>query len=188
MRSPTVDAPSHRPAAWASRAFDLITEIAGSVAGLCLVVIMLLTTADVVLRRIFDTRLPGTIEYSELFLGLGVFLGLGLAHRMGSHVSTSAVTDRLGNRPAQVAIVLGLLCGAALLVLAVGATADKAMTAMEFGETRIGLVRVPIWPARIALAIGLAVFLLEVVRELVRTLRRSSGDSGFPSQGRKAQS
>lgn len=177
MGSPTLGAGPHRSAARARRTFDLVTETAGAIAGLCLVAVMLLTTADVASRQLLGTRLHGTIEYSEPLLGIGVFLGLGLAQRMGSHVSTSVVTDRLPPRIAQVGIVVGLMCGAALLVLAVDATAERAMTAFEVTETRIGLVRAPVWPARIALAVGLAVFLLEVVRDVVRILRKPPHES-----------
>lgn len=60
-------------------------------------------------------------------------------------------------------------------------TADRALASFEVREFRFGLVRVPVWPARIAIAVGLAAYLLELVIRLIDDTRAALGKGPAPA-------
>lgn len=147
------------------RVAGYLSAAAGAVAGVAFVAVMLLTLSDVAARSFSGSGVTGTIEYSELLLGIGVFLGLAVAQRNGSQVATSVVSDRLPAIVANRLMATGLLVATLFLVLAAYATIDQAISSVSSSEVRIGLIHVKLWPARIALAIGMLLWLLEIALE-----------------------
>ena len=63
-----------------------------------LIVLMLLTVVDVVLRHFFDSPIPGTLELIELNLGVIVFLSLAFCAVQRGHVVVDVVVMRFPQR------------------------------------------------------------------------------------------
>ncbi len=59
-------------------------------------------------------------------------------------------------------------------------TADRALASFEMREYRFGLVRVPVWPARVAIAVGLAAYFLELVFRLFDDIKAAFGKGPGP--------
>lgn len=135
-------------------------------ATLALFLIMIVTVVDVFARSLLGRSVPGMIESAEVILVAAAFLGLGYAQRMKAHVSTAVFVQAM---PPQVARGIRLASTAALAVC-IAATAwvsaQRAWGAWRAGEVRFGLVEIPQWPARAAIAIGFVLLLLEVLRDL----------------------
>ena len=134
------------------------------------VMLMTVTVVDVTMRTISGRGIPGAIEITEVFLVVAAYFGLMTAARDGTHIAATLVTDRL---PTGAALVLRVTAGAisaATLGVMIYATAMRAITATTSGEFRFGLVSVPIWPARIAIVLGLAGLTIAVVAQIVGRL------------------
>ncbi len=76
------------------RILDAATNVTAVIAGLCIVVMMIHVTADVVMRSFFDHPLTGTIvivaNYYMVFL---VCLPLAFVERLDQHISVEVLTD-----------------------------------------------------------------------------------------------
>lgn len=95
-------------------------EIAcGLLCGAALFAIMALTFFDVGGRKLLDNSIPGSLELTELLMVVVIFAGLPLVSLRGEHVTFDSLDAHLpaGVRRAQ-AVIVHLLCGAALLALA----------------------------------------------------------------------
>ncbi|WP_162321111.1 TRAP transporter small permease [Nesterenkonia haasae] len=148
-----------------------VSRVMGVIAASAIVVLMLAIVADVVTRFLTGSSLPAMVELSESALIVSIFFGLAWAGTSGAHVSVTLFTDRLGkgvNRFLGV-VVWGLSGGLAAWLTY--ATTLRAISATERNEIRMGLVQWPMWPLRWVVAVGLAVFFLVCVINLVRVLR-----------------
>ncbi len=140
-----------------------ISTAFGVVAALCIAAVMFSTAADVIVRQVTGSSIPGVVEYSEVLLVALVFLGLAYAQRVKAHIGVDIVTDRLRPRVSHVVRAVGLVLAILVLAWMTYETAMVAVHAFEVREYRFGLVQVPIWPVRIVVPVGLAVLILELV-------------------------
>ena len=150
-----------------------------------------LTLADVALRTLFGRGIDGTLEYTETLLVIGVFASLAYAQSTGTHIATSVVTS---NVPAPLARTLNAVVGAVgALVLSVTAWAagERFLQSLATNEYAMGVARVDLWPARLAVAVGLAVYLFEYLRTIHRGPSRVSlieeGRSEFEHEVKRAE-
>lgn len=159
-----------------------LSRVFGVIAASAVVVLMLAITADVVFRWITGRSLPSMAEISETALVVSIFLGLAWALVTGAHVAVTLLADRLGPGPNRVfGVVAWALCTAvgAWFVIA---TALRAATSTELGETRMGLVQWPIWPLRWVIVVGFAALTLGCIANLVRAARgREALDESAPA-------
>ncbi len=144
------------------------SKVGANLATVAIFLIMIVTVIDVVTRGVSARSVPGMIESAEIILVAAAFLGLGYAQRMKAHVSTSFFMDAL---PASVARILRRAGLGVVFVYVAGATvvsARRAWAAFQGGEVRFGLIEIPQWPVRAAIAIGFALLLVELLREMRR--------------------
>lgn len=157
-----------------------LTQVLAFIAVFCIVAMLLAIVADVTRRTLAGESVPGVVELGEVAMVAIVFLGLGFAERRGSHVSMTLVVRKLPPRTAAIVNGLGLLLVVAVVGWMVWVTTDRALDSFAVKEYRFGLVRVPVWPARIAVAVGLAAYFLELIFRLFDDLRAARGQGGPP--------
>lgn len=141
----------------------------GVVSGLIILVLALITVVDVIARASTIGSVPGALEVSEVLLVVCVFFAFGAAQASGAHVATSVVTERLSARARLTVLRIAAVLVCVMLIALVIATAQEAITSVARGDYRFGLIQVPLWPAKVAVVIGMVVYLVEFVRSyLVR--------------------
>jgi len=133
MTSPTSEA-----GVWLDRAL-------GASAAVLLFGLMMLTTADVIGRYIFNWPLRGAFEITELLLLTLIFAGLPLASRADEHVTLDFIDMALGERGRLLLRrLVDLLCG--ILFLALGwRVFIKAGKIAGYGDTT-EVLRLPVGP------------------------------------------
>jgi TRAP-type C4-dicarboxylate transport system permease small subunit len=177
--------PGHREPSW-PRALVVISRVLALVAGVLIAGLMLLTTFDVLKRKLIGSGAGGTVEYTQVLLVLTVYAGMMSAEVTGSHIRTSVLTERLSPVRAAALRAIGLVGVSALVLWACIETAQGAWDSFSIREFSYGLVRVPVWPARVAIPIGLAGLLgavvyraFDAVRVLVSSIA-SVREAGLP--------
>lgn len=125
--------------------------------------LMLGICADVFRREVTGRSIPGMIELIETFMVIVVFLGLAHAEAVGTHVRMSLVTNALPARVRRVVKSFGMLACGLGATWFTWATAHRALQSLESGEVKPGLLRFPVWPARIVIAVGFAILIVEYV-------------------------
>lgn len=141
------------------------------ITGAAILILMLLTTADVVKRSITGGSIRGVIEITEIALVVTVFFGLVGAEVSGAHIRTSVLVDRLRTRVAGMITMTSLSVCTFVTGWLTYQTALRAQASIETGEYRFGLLSIPIWPARVAITLGLAGLTVALVARLVGEFR-----------------
>lgn len=132
-----------------------------------------IVSGDVLFRLMTGGSIPGALEVTETMLVVVVAFGIAEGQRRGAHVAMEVVIVRIPARIAAFARGLGYLACAALLAWMSYRGIILAFESYESGEYRFGLRRVPLWPSRAALAVGLVVLTLEVVRDIESDSRKA---------------
>jgi TRAP-type C4-dicarboxylate transport system permease small subunit len=159
-----------------------LSHFGANVATCALFVIMMVSALDVASRNLLGRSVPGALESSEVVLVVGAFLGLAYAQRLRTHVATSFLVELLPRRFARLIRSAGLLAVSSYVGWATWLTAPRAWQSFVMGEARFGLVEIPQWPARFAIAIGFGLLFFELLRDLIREIRSGEQES-HSSQG-----
>ncbi|PXY28942.1 hypothetical protein DI005_29740 [Prauserella sp. PE36] len=136
-----------------------------------MVFIMLLIVYNVVLRELGKQEVTGTVEYVELAMALTAFFALGEAERRRQHVSMSSLVDRLKGPAYRIVRLAGGIGAALVAILLAWASWSVLSAAFETGEYKLGLVRLPMWPARLAVFAGFLILALEQIVTAVEDVR-----------------
>lgn len=132
-----------------------VSDVLGWIAMVFMAILMFGVTADVAARAIYGQSVPGLFEMSELSMVMVVFLGLGWTLRDDAHIRVTMLTDRLAPRPRRLAGGLAWLCAALVFLLLAWPSMQEAAYSFSIREFRWGVVQIPVWWTKIALAAGL---------------------------------
>jgi TRAP-type C4-dicarboxylate transport system permease small subunit len=147
-------------------AVDGFSGICAALGSVAVIGIMLATVSDVVGRVLFRSSVAGAVEVAELLLVAAAFLGLGLAQKKRAHVSIALLKSQISRRAARaVQIVAGLIL-LAYFAWAGTASIIAAWQAFVTGDYRFGLINIPTWPARTAIAAGFVAIFMQVLISL----------------------
>lgn len=156
------------PTGIADRMLSAIEDGIVVIAGLIVIALMLVVTADVIMRSLFNTPLPNSYEYMELGMVFIVYLGAAQVQREKGHIAIDAVVKKLPPRGRALAEMFGCLVGL-VLMLAIGWWGAQAAWNSYVTSEYIGSVaRLPVLPARLALLFGVAVLSLRLLIDIFR--------------------
>lgn len=134
--------------------FYRLNRVALFIGGLAILAITLLGGFDIITTALFGRPIHGVFEATQTLMVIIVFLGLGIIHLDRSYISVEVGYDALpplGKRLSE-ALTLILMLGF-FSALAWRAWFNAAHS-WRVGEYTSGIVQFPIYPAKIALAIG----------------------------------
>ncbi len=141
-------------------------------ASLWVVLLVAIISLDVIGRTAFNFPLPGVPEVTRLSLVAVFWLQVAHTLRIGGHLRTTTLLDRMGERTRRSVLVVNALCGCVLLgAIAYWGYFDavRAWETDEFeGEEP---VRVPTWPLWWALTIGAALTAVQYLIFAYRSAR-----------------
>ena len=88
-----------------------VSKVMSNVASVTLVVMMLLTVADVFLRKVFSHSILGTVEVTEFLLVIVIFFTLADTEILNGHVKVDLVMSRFSERArAAVDMITQFIC------------------------------------------------------------------------------
>jgi TRAP-type C4-dicarboxylate transport system permease small subunit len=167
------------------RIIDGVSELSSFIAGMCLLFLVFGTTYDVVQRRITGRGVPGVIEYAEIFLIALVYLSIANTQRVGGHVASTILSDRLPARISLALEMIGLLVVAAMIVPIIQRAYAIAMISFVEKEFRLGSAAVTLWPSRAAMALGLLLLVIQIllrIARLAQQFRHAAGTTRLESE------
>lgn len=140
--------------------------------GLGLIISTFLGTADVVGTQMFGVPVPGATEITESTMVLIVFGALTYTQIRRSHIRVELLYMRAGARGQAAMDVFASLMALLFFSLLLWQATNEALFSIKIDEATFGLVRMPLWPARIVLAAGTALLILQLLLDLVVDLDR----------------
>jgi TRAP-type C4-dicarboxylate transport system permease small subunit len=152
----------------ANSALGRVLTWMGLAAGWILMLLMLGTVADVVLRYVFNRPFSGSLELTEFSMALIVWLSMAYCGWVGGHIAVDLL-DKWLERPALAWLpaLLSLVGAAAFAVMAWQIVLETLATMSKLSN----MMRLPHYPFKLAVAFGAAVFALVLLVQAVASLR-----------------
>lgn len=144
-------------------------------AGLCLIVIMLITVASVIGRYFLQIdMIPGGYNIIErIFFPLLVFMAVPIAHREGTFPRFELLADMLPDLPRKLIAVLVVVVEAVVYAVLFWLMIRFTANAIDQQRTmQIGTGVVAMWPVLIFAPLMIALVLLEALRLVWRDFRQ----------------
>jgi len=139
------------------RATEVVSTAAAWVAGVVLVLLMLLTTADVAGRYFFDSPISGVFDLTHFAVAVMVYLGLAYCGLRGANVAIELLYDRLPAAMRGPLNRLTNLAGCVLFGVICWRTAVQALEVREMGEAS-QMMEIPLFPLYCVVAFGAGLF------------------------------
>ncbi len=132
------------------------------------VILMVLVTADVTGRYLFNQPVPMTYEVGAFMLVFIVFLGLAYSQRQRAHIRVEFVTLRLSAKPRAVLDLLAYTLGIAIYGAIFYEGFKWSYHSFEIGEYVAGLVNIPKWPSQFAVCFGALLIAIQFFADWVQ--------------------
>ena len=140
-----------------ARATHAVTAAAGYLAGAVLLLLMLLTVADVVGRYFFNSPINGVFDLTHFAVATMVFLGLSYCGWRGGHVVIELLYDRLKPVVRRRLRRVIELAGCVLFTFIAWRTVEQGFEVLEFGEAS-QMMELPLFPLYMVVAAGAGLF------------------------------
>jgi len=141
----------------------------GMLAGLFIILITIMILAQIV-GRWFGMVIPSTEDFAGFFLAATTFLALAYTFRMGGHIRVTILVHLLKGKLQRFALALALLVFIVMIAYGVYYTGAFAYESWSFHELSQGYIAVPLWIPQLAMVVGLAIFLIALIDDLILVL------------------
>jgi TRAP-type C4-dicarboxylate transport system permease small subunit len=152
---------------------DFIARITGLVAMGVLLLMMLLTVADVFLRATLSKPIIGTTEITEQMMVAVVFLGFGWCALQGKHVRVDLFVSRYSSGMQRVIDFIIHCVGLVLVAIICWRTFVTTLTVQRLGIT-CSYIGVPKFPFYALAAFGWAVLFVAMASLFVKSIKESA--------------
>lgn len=149
--------------------FALVILLIG---GTGLMMSMFLGVGDVVGTQFLKQPLPGARELTESTMVLIVFGALTYAQIQRSHIRVELLYTRMGPRVQAAMDVVTDIAAIVFFGLLFWQAINEVQISWEIDEATVGLIRFPLYPARIILAAGAGLLILRLIIDMFSDLRR----------------
>lgn len=131
-------------------------------------IMMVLTSIDTFFRDVFNSPIPGVYElHSMLIVGV-LYLGLSYVQAQRSHIRMDILASRLSQSNQ---LLLHALEDVIFLVIAVIIAWRMGLefwNAAVTGDYLYGIVKFPLWPAKLVITLGVALTGLRLITDIIR--------------------
>lgn len=150
--------------------FDKLFTWSGYLAGVFLVTIAVLVVAQIV-ARFFNQQIPSADEFAGYSLAASSFLGLAYSFRSGSHIRVTLLTDQFSNKGQRVMLLFALAFSAVMIAIWAFNSIAFVYESWAYKEVSTGILKYPIWIPQLSMGIGVTLFCLAILEDLVNVIR-----------------
>jgi TRAP-type C4-dicarboxylate transport system permease small subunit len=152
---------------------ELFSYLLAYFAIFCVFSIAVLTTADVSSRFILGKSLEGSVEVCEILMVFAAFLGLAWAEITNTHVKVDFLVLKFPTK-ARLILDIGAKCLTAICLFLISYASFKITFAKYYsGEVAwAGTAQIALWPARLGLAVGFALFCVLSMFKAIRSIQK----------------
>lgn len=134
-------------------------------------VMMLLTTGDVIGRGILNMPIPGAYELTSYMLSVIVLLGLGYSQQIDQHVRVEVLVNKLSPRGQLILNFMLTLVGIIFFGLVIWQGWLFGLKGVHV-KTTSDILRVPTYPFQFLVALGAFLFVVESIMKLAGIIKR----------------
>ncbi len=144
---------------------------------------MWLIDANVFMRKLFNSPITGTLEITEALLVLAVLLPMAYTQMRRGHIRVTLLTQHLSPTLRRWLQVLALLVGFVFAAWATYATYRYFMRSYAINEHAWGSIRMPIYPVKGAVCLGMLLLSIQFLLDAVRLGVFGIEDDEFSDHG-----
>jgi TRAP-type C4-dicarboxylate transport system permease small subunit len=145
--------------------------LSGYLSGFCIVLITAIITAQIV-GRIFGFIIPSAEDFSGYALAAATFFGLAYTFRTGSHIRVTLVIQNWNKGTRYFQELLVLIFALLLVSFMSFYSVHMVWESYIFEEVSSGYVAVPIWMPQVPVALGMLMFNIAILDDVVAVLRK----------------
>jgi TRAP-type C4-dicarboxylate transport system permease small subunit len=149
------------------RSIKALANLALSLAGIGMLFIATIGTADVITYLVLGRPFPGATESVEVALAITVAMTMPYAQLRHGHIVVDIVVQRFSPRGKRVAAFGSLVTGCLCILLLSWRAWDLAVESIAVREAATALYSFPIYPRKILFALGLSLTAIEYLRQIV---------------------
>jgi TRAP-type C4-dicarboxylate transport system permease small subunit len=153
----------------------------GHVATVSILLMMLLISVEVFIRKTFGMSTKIAHDMSGFLLVAVTFLGAAETLRAGKHLRVTILFDNLGTRLRRICEFINLAITMVFIALLLWSTLGLTVDSYLRGNLTDGIIQLPEYLPQALMPVGLAVFLLQLFANLTRLLK--GGRNGEGSDG-----
>jgi TRAP-type C4-dicarboxylate transport system permease small subunit len=131
-------------------------------AGLTIFFIMFLVTTDVIMRNVFNKPLVGVFEIVSMLLVGIIAFGFAYVQGENEHIVVEIATNSLPQVYKDILDFLSCLIGLVVVSIIAWNSLGSLQTSFLSKEFTMGLIRLPIWPSKLLLSVGLGVLAIRL--------------------------
>jgi TRAP-type C4-dicarboxylate transport system permease small subunit len=167
------------------RFLDRLYTGSGVLAALCVFGICAVMLAQA-FGRTGGVLVRGADDIVSWLCAAAAFLALGHTFRHGELVRVGLWLERLGPRARRVMEIWALTVTALFIAYMLWAVSRFIYESWQFNEVAQGLIKVPIWIPQTSFLVGVVIFFIAVVDELVTVLRNQKPAYQLADEARRA--
>ncbi len=159
------------------RLIDKLNMLGAIIAGAGLAAMMFIGAADVVGTSLLGMPVPGAYELTETIMVGSVFLALALAQAQSTHIRVDTIVKTMPAMPRHICETLAHICSFLFYLGICLFGWDGFLQSVEEGGVYQGLIGLPVWPGRLALALGASMITIQAARDALRAAAATLGRS-----------
>jgi len=167
------------------RFLDRLYSASGALAALCLAAICVMMLAQAFGREA-GILIRGAEDITAWLCAASAFLAVGHTFRHGELVRVGLWLDMMGTRMRWYAELFALGVTAAFALYMMWAVIRFVYDSWQFDEVAQGLIRIPIWLPQLSFVLGMLIFLIAVLDELIVVLQKKKPAYQVAEEARRA--
>lgn len=148
------------------------------ISGYLLCFVMLLVNVEIISRLVFNTPIIGLHDIVTVMIPIFVFLPMAYTEIVDHHIRVEVVTTHFSKTGKNMADLFAYLCGFCLLIIFAWQNWEYAMNSWGTDEYYPGILRIRVYPAKFAIALGSTLFAVQfLINAIVATGNVLKNDS-----------
>ena len=139
-------------------------------AAIAIFVLMLLGSAQILLRSAFNSPIAGYIDLVELSMASMAFLGAAYCQRLGAHIRMEILIGRFRGRGIWAFEIVGTLVALFIIGVLIWYGWGHFLRAYQLGDSTID-AEYPVWPSKLLVPIAFAFWFVRLLIQLVGSIR-----------------
>lgn len=152
--------------------FDKIEKSACTLGAIALTLMAVVLGTGIISRYLFNRPIPGVYDIVQLLLIWVVFLSLSFTQKEERHIRVEIVLRKLSTRMRIYFDIASTVVGFILCLLMSWQTVKLAWNSVMIGEYWPGLLRVPIYPSKIVLSLGVILLTIRFILDTLSSIRK----------------
>ena len=144
-----------------------MVQWAALIAGLCMFFMMIIGAIDVIGSKLFNAPLPGAFELTETLMVGAVFMAIALTQSKRLHIVVDLFTSHLRPTTRIKFDVFSYLCTFFFFLLIAWQGWEFGIKSLQIREYESGIIPFPVYPSKLALAIGATIMALQCLKDLI---------------------